>query len=200
MESSTDELRRALPLDEITQSSTSQLSKLHDSSEVGPCLLWTHGGSSCRHDDSLPGPSSHGASSYRPARATEPSRGSLMSVFCPQESGRVRGPGLLVGQVQGRFNGADTEQETARRRVCVCQFCGKGFRSQANLDSHVRTHTGEKPFTCSVCGRKFSQFWNLKIHHNIHTGERPYACSICPDRFSDPSNLKKHQRRHHSHL
>lgn len=93
--------------------------------------------------------------------------------------------------------GAERQQKLPRKRVCICRFCSKGFSSPANLESHLRTHTGERPYGCTICGKKFSQFWNLKIHKNIHTGERPYQCSLCPERFSDPSNLKKHQRRHH---
>ncbi|XP_029363777.1 uncharacterized protein LOC115047135 [Echeneis naucrates] len=106
----------------------------------------------------------------------------------------VLDPGL--GQAKASFSSTALQQKIPRKRVCICRFCGKGFSSPANLESHLRTHTGERPYGCSICGKKFSQFWNLKIHRNIHTGERPYQCSLCPERFSDPSNLKKHQKRH----
>lgn len=101
------------------------------------------------------------------------------------------------GQGQGGYNSADMQHKVHKKRACICRFCSKVFSSPANLESHLRTHTGERPYGCTICGKKFSQFWNLKIHKNIHTGERPYQCSLCPERFSDPSNLKKHQKRHH---
>jgi hypothetical protein len=35
--------------------------------------------------------------------------------------------------------------------VYMCHECGKVFAQKGNLDAHMRTHTGEKPFQCDLC-------------------------------------------------
>lgn len=49
-----------------------------------------------------------------------------------------------------------------------CDFCGKKFRFQSNLEAHRRTHTGELPYKCTVCDHACSQSSKLKRHMKIH--------------------------------
>lgn len=52
--------------------------------------------------------------------------------------------------------------------VHACDYCGKKFRSQTNLESHRKTHTGELPYKCSVCDHACAQSSKLKRHMKIH--------------------------------
>ncbi|KAJ9576742.1 hypothetical protein L9F63_025362, partial [Diploptera punctata] len=49
-----------------------------------------------------------------------------------------------------------------------CKFCAKLFAKNFDLQQHLRSHTGEKPFQCVVCGRAFSQKSNVKKHMATH--------------------------------
>jgi len=40
----------------------------------------------------------------------------------------------------------------------------KTFRESGHLTTHVRTHTGDRPYACTTCGRAFSQSGSLTTH------------------------------------
>ncbi|XP_060628323.2 zinc finger protein 341 isoform X1 [Anolis sagrei] len=49
-----------------------------------------------------------------------------------------------------------------------CTYCDKTFTKNFDLQQHIRSHTGEKPFQCIVCGRAFAQKSNVKKHMQTH--------------------------------
>ena len=49
-----------------------------------------------------------------------------------------------------------------------CGTCSKGFLRRERYITHVRIHTGEKPFVCGVCSRGYRDKRELKKHQITH--------------------------------
>ena len=77
-----------------------------------------------------------------------------------------------------------------------CPVCGGMF---TELQSHMRKHTGEKPYQCNICERRFAASNTLVAHQRTHTGDRPYKCTQCDKTFTQNSHRSTHVKQVHSH-
>ncbi|XP_038073332.1 zinc finger protein Aiolos-like [Patiria miniata] len=68
------------------------------------------------------------------------------------------------------------DDPSLRFKCSDCNFCSD---SSHQLEKHIRTHTGERPYCCSICGFAFSQKGNLNRHFRTHSDERPFQCPVC---------------------
>jgi uncharacterized Zn-finger protein len=78
-------------------------------------------------------------------------------------SGVPPAPHTMMSQFSSKMAGSVQKKHK-------CKVCDKRFTRPSSLQTHMYSHTGEKPFACEVdgCGRHFSVVSNLRRHMKVH--------------------------------
>jgi len=78
-------------------------------------------------------------------------------------------------------------------RAHLCSECGNSFSSVSSLIDHrKRRHQNIRNQTCPTCPKNFFTKQELVSHIRTHTGEKPFQCLNCGKCFSRPHHLKRH--------
>jgi uncharacterized Zn-finger protein len=101
----------------------------------------------------------------------------------------------------------NTSSDLHKHKICVhldrsqwkyeCSFCQRRFPLKTNLDTHTKTHTGERNFLCHLCDRKCINRSVLKRHIESHSVVKSFKCNLCLQGYKYQKSLDIHMVKAH---
>ncbi|KAF1840592.1 C2H2 conidiation transcription factor-like protein FlbC [Cucurbitaria berberidis CBS 394.84] len=158
-------------------------------SDITPRNIYGSQGTSRSSTDSYGFPSTHSAHSSISSASYGPNgyyggEGSVTDYSSASESvdlthsRTLPRPSALLGAAmppapQSMMSQFSSKVSSSSQKKHKCKICDKRFTRPSSLQTHMYSHTGEKPFACEVegCGRHFSVVSNLRRHRKVHKGD-----------------------------
>ena len=75
--------------------------------------------------------------------------------------------------------------------VRLCNYSGSPLEK-----THMKTHSGEKPYKCNQCDFASVAAFNLRTHMKTHSGEKPNKCNQCDFASAYSKSLRTHLKTH----
>ena len=92
---------------------------------------------------------------------------------------------------------ADHMETHTEENPFSCNECENKYKSQEELANHLRIHkTNGKQFKCTKCEIGFTDEKLLETHMLSHTVEKPFQCNKCDESFMVEGELKMHMQNH----
>lgn len=101
----------------------------------------------------------------------------------------------------------NTSSDLHKHKLCVhldrsnwkyeCVYCQKRFPLKTNLDTHTKTHTGERNFLCHLCDKKCINLSVLNRHIESHSVQKPFTCNVCLQSYKYQKSLDIHRVKVH---
>ncbi|XP_031632762.1 zinc finger protein 33B-like [Contarinia nasturtii] len=83
-------------------------------------------------------------------------------------------------------------QKTSKQHKC--ETCGFVAKYKSKLTTHLRKHTGEKPYGCDHCDKRFQTKQHLQSHMKVHVAEFLFHCHGCLKGFDAEDEKKEHDK------
>ncbi|CAL1533234.1 unnamed protein product [Lymnaea stagnalis] len=93
-----------------------------------------------------------------------------------------------------------TKDDSQSKEQAECKICGQKFSRAGNLTTHMRLHSGERPYACNVCSKTFSRSDHLKTHKLLHGGDKTLLCNHCGETFPTVEQLRGHIEDMHENM
>ncbi|XP_077322388.1 uncharacterized protein LOC143956158 isoform X2 [Lithobates pipiens] len=90
----------------------------------------------------------------------------------------------------------ETHQKSHSIDALLCSICGRRFALEEQLAMHQKRHLDETLFSCEKCNIAFKSQAELETHQKSHP-EKKFSCIDCKLFFASEKRLAKHQRKHH---